>query len=144
MSNTTTNLPESGLPSTQYRGIPKPLMRLRAGFFVFALLWLMTAGKLQALDLTSFSGGLVPGQEMILLDNAEGQLSFEEARLQLRTRSTNRYLSLDKLPSNPRWREVVRTAYFVLSKVLQDEEARKSLETSVARLQKIVEQKALT
>jgi two-component system, sensor histidine kinase LadS len=68
-------------------------------------------------------------------------VSIDNGRL--RTRSMNRYLSLDKLPSNPRWRQVARTAYFVLSKVSQNEEARNALESSVARLQEIVEQKAL-
>lgn len=55
----------------------------------------------------------------------------------------NRYLALDKLPDNPRWRQVARTAYFVLSKVSHDVEAREALESSVARLQEIVEQRAL-
>ena len=55
----------------------------------------------------------------------------------------NRYLALDKLPDNPRWRQVARTAYFVLSKVSHDEEAKRALEKSVARLQEIVEARAL-
>lgn len=55
----------------------------------------------------------------------------------------NRYLALDKLPDNPRWRQVARTAYFVLSKVSHDVEAREALESSVTRLQEIVEQRAL-
>lgn len=42
-------------------------------------------GKGHALDLTSFVGGLVPGHEMFLLDDADGNLSFDEARLQLQT-----------------------------------------------------------
>ncbi|MDP2380342.1 MAG: hypothetical protein Q8M35_07640, partial [Pseudohongiella sp.] len=43
----------------------------------------MVSGKLQALELSSFYGGLVPGQEMLLLDDVDGTLSFEEAQLQL-------------------------------------------------------------
>jgi hypothetical protein len=33
----------------------------------------------------------------------------------LRARVMERYLALSKLPQNPRWRDVLRTAYFVLS-----------------------------
>ncbi|MDT8428744.1 MAG: 7TM diverse intracellular signaling domain-containing protein [Pseudomonadales bacterium] len=68
-------------------------------------------------------------------------VSIDNGRL--RTRSMNRYLSLDKLPTNPRWRQVARTAYFVLSKVSHDEEAKSALDKSVTRLQRIVESKAL-
>lgn len=68
-------------------------------------------------------------------------VSIDNGRL--RTRSMNRYLSLDKLPSNPRWRQVARTAYFVLSKVSHDPEAKSALDISVNRLQKIVETKVL-
>ncbi|MDO9476787.1 MAG: 7TM diverse intracellular signaling domain-containing protein, partial [Pseudohongiella sp.] len=50
-----------------------------------AFLLTMVSGKLQALDLSSFYGGLVPGQEMLLLDDVDGNLSFEEAQLQLDT-----------------------------------------------------------
>ena len=42
-------------------------------------------GKVNALDLTSFVGGLVPGQEMLWIYDADGRLSFDEARLQLQT-----------------------------------------------------------
>jgi len=85
----------------------------------------------------------VTGESIIDLAEKSRIWSVSIDNGRLRTRSMNRYLSLDKLPSNPRWRQVARTAYFVLSKVSADEEARKALETSVARLQEIVEQKAL-
>ncbi|OFE13683.1 hypothetical protein PHACT_11515 [Pseudohongiella acticola] len=85
----------------------------------------------------------VTGESIIDLAEKSRIWSVSIDNGRLRTRSMNRYLSLDKLPSNPRWRQVARTAYFVLSKVSSDEEARKALESSVARLQEIVEQKAL-
>ncbi len=85
----------------------------------------------------------VTGESIIDLAEKSRIWSVSIDNGRLRTRSMNRYLSLDKLPANPRWRQVARTAYFVLSKVSSDEEARNSLETSVARLQEIVEQKAL-
>jgi len=68
-------------------------------------------------------------------------ISIDNGRL--RTRSMNRYLALDKLPENPSWRQVARTAYFVLSKVSQDQEAKLALEKGVTQLQDIVEAKAL-
>lgn len=85
----------------------------------------------------------VTGESIIDLAEKSRIWSVSIDNGRLRTRSMNRYLSLDKLPSNPRWRQVARTAYFVLSKVSQDEEARQALESSVTRLQEIVEQKAL-
>lgn len=86
----------------------------------------------------------VTGESIIDLAEKSRIWSVSIDNGRLRTRSMNRYLSLDKLPSNPRWRQVARTAYFVLSKVSADDEARRALESSVARLQEIVEQKALT
>lgn len=85
----------------------------------------------------------VTGESIIDLAEKSRIWSVSIDNGRLRTRSMNRYLSLDKLPANPRWRQVARTAYFVLSKVSSDDEASRSLEASVARLQEIVEQKAL-
>ena len=85
----------------------------------------------------------VTGESIIDLAEKSRIWSVSIDNGRLRTRSMNRYLSIDKLPSNPRWRQVARTAYFVLSKVSSDDEARVALESSVARLQEIVEQKAL-
>ena len=86
----------------------------------------------------------VTGESIIDLAEKSRIWSVSIDNGRLRTRSMNRYLSIDKLPSNPRWRQVARTAYFVLSKVSHDAEAKSALEKSVARLQDIVEAKALT
>ena len=85
----------------------------------------------------------VTGESIIELAEKSRIWSVSIDNGRLRTRSMNRYLSIDKLPSNPRWRQVARTAYFVLSKVSSDQEAKNALEKSVARLQDIVESKAL-
>lgn len=85
----------------------------------------------------------VTGESIIELAEKSRIWSVSIDNGRLRTRSMNRYLSIDKLPSNPRWRQVARTAYFVLSKVSEDQEAKLALEKSVARLQDIVESKAL-
>ncbi|MGO4775946.1 hypothetical protein AB4084_10655, partial [Lysobacter sp. 2RAB21] len=54
-----------------------------------------------------------------------GRLEFaEKSRIwrvniddgRLRARALERYLSLSKLPRNPRWRDVLRSAYFVLGR----------------------------
>ncbi len=86
----------------------------------------------------------VTGESIIELAEKSRIWSVSIDNGRLRTRSMNRYLSIDKLPSNPRWRQVARTAYFVLSKVAHDPEAKIALEKSVTRLQDIVEAKALT
>lgn len=85
----------------------------------------------------------VTGESIIDLAEQSRVWSVSIDNGRLRTRSMNRYLSIDKLPDNPRWRQVARTAYFVLSKVSHDPEARQALESSVSRLQEIVEQRAL-
>jgi two-component system, sensor histidine kinase LadS len=84
----------------------------------------------------------VTGESIIDLAEKSRIWSVSIDNGRLRTRSMNRYLSLDKLPSNPRWRQVARTAYFVLSRVSSDQEARHALESSLERLQEIVERKA--
>jgi two-component system, sensor histidine kinase LadS len=85
----------------------------------------------------------VTGESIIELAEKSRIWSISIDNGRLRTRSMNRYLSIDKLPSNPRWRQVARTAYFVLSKVAHDAEAKSALEKSVTRLQDIVESRAL-
>ena len=42
-----------------------------------------------------------------------------------------RYLAVAKLPRNPRWRDVLRTAYFVLSQCTMEAEAREGLQRRV-------------
>lgn len=49
----------------------------------------------------------------------------------VRARSMERYLSLARLPQNPRWRDVVRTAYFVLQQCTMPPEARERLQRQV-------------
>ena len=85
----------------------------------------------------------VTGQSIIELAEKSRIWTVSIDNGRLRTRSMNRYLALDKLPENPRWRQVARTAYFVLSKVSHDQEAKQALEKGVTQLQDIVEAKAL-
>lgn len=46
----------------------------------------------------------------------------------LRTRSLDKYLSLDKIPTNPRWRNVIKTCHFILTDSTVSVEDRTKLE----------------
>jgi hypothetical protein len=53
------------------------------------------------------------------------RVSIDDGRL--RTRSLDRYLSLKSLPKKPRWREVLRTAHFVLAECQLEQSAKQNL-----------------
>lgn len=57
------------------------------------------------------------------------RITIDDGRL--RVRAMDRYLSLDTLPERPRWREVLRTAYFLLGEVDIAAEHRQLLESLV-------------
>ena len=61
----------------------------------------------------------------------------------LRMRSMERYLSLTKLPRHPRWREVLRSAYFVLAECALDATERTRLESLVDAIRAEVSDQAL-
>lgn len=61
----------------------------------------------------------------------------------LRMRSLERYLSLGRLPQHPRWREVLRSAYFVLAECPLDAAQRRRLETLAAAVRAQLSEKAL-
>lgn len=62
---------------------------------------------------------LATGKSRIELAEQSGiwRVSIDDGRI--RTRSFDRYLALKTLPKQPRWREVVRTAHFVLAQCSQ-------------------------
>jgi len=68
-------------------------------------------------------------------------VSIDDGRL--RTRTFDRYLRLEHLPKIPRWREVVRTAYFVLSNPSIEVETRASLEKGLERTKAILKRAAI-
>lgn len=53
-----------------------------------------------------------------------------------RTQTLDRYLSLDTLPPNPRWKQVAATADFVLASGRDDSPARQRLEQALAELRR--------
>ena len=61
----------------------------------------------------------------------------------LRTRSLDKYLSLDKIPANPRWRNVAGTCHFILSDPELDSESRKILSESLELLMQAVKELSL-
>ena len=68
-------------------------------------------------------------------------VSIDDGRL--RTRTFDRYLRLEQLPKVPRWREVVRTAYFVLSNPAIETETRATLEAELEKTKNILKKAAI-
>ncbi len=56
-------------------------------------------------------------------------INIDDGRL--RVRAMDRYMSLSKLPRNPRWRDVLRTAYYVLGQCQLDPAVRDELQRRV-------------
>ena len=69
-------------------------------------------------------------------------VSIDDGRL--RTRTFDRYLRIEQLPKIPRWREVVRTAYFVLSNPAIEPETRLSLESELEKTKSILKKAAIS
>ncbi len=61
----------------------------------------------------------------------------------LRTRSLDKYLSIDKIPQNPKWRHVVQTGHFVLSQDNLSPEDRKILESHLEKIMDLVRSMSL-
>ena len=69
-------------------------------------------------------------------------VSIDDGRL--RTRTFDRYLRIEQLPKIPRWREVIRTAYFVLSNPAIEPETRISLESELENNKSILKKAAIS
>ncbi|WP_313917416.1 tetratricopeptide repeat protein [Tahibacter sp.] len=69
------------------------------------------------------------------------RVTIDEGRL--RVRAMERYLSLSRLPRQPRWREVLRTAYFVLSECRLEATERDALRTRAETVQASLRRRAL-
>jgi len=69
------------------------------------------------------------------------RVTIDEGRL--RVRAMERYLSLSKLPRQPRWREVLRTAFYVLSECRLDTPERELLRTRAETIQASLRRRAL-
>lgn len=69
------------------------------------------------------------------------KVSIDDGRL--RTRSLDKYLSLDKLPRQPRWRSVVQTCHYVLAECHLSADEREQLNTRLNAIMAAVKAKAL-
>ncbi len=69
------------------------------------------------------------------------RVTIDDGRL--RARAMERYLTLSKLPAQPRWRDVLRTAYFVLSECTLPEDERMRIEGQVRELTEMSRRRAL-
>jgi two-component system, sensor histidine kinase ChiS len=69
------------------------------------------------------------------------RVAIDDGRL--RVRAMERYLSLAKIPRHPRWREVLRTAYFVLAEAPLDAESRAELRRRCESVQAWVRRRAV-
>lgn len=69
------------------------------------------------------------------------RVAIDDGRL--RVRAMERYLSLAKIPRHPRWREVLRTTYFVLAEAPLDGDTRADLRQRCESVQALVRQRAL-
>jgi hypothetical protein len=69
------------------------------------------------------------------------RVTIDDGRL--RARAMERYLTLAKLPAQPRWRDVLRTAYFVLSECTLPEDERTRIEGQVRELTEMSRRRAL-
>ncbi len=101
-------LPEALDPQQRFRGLLVSLMQLSLD------LWERLTRKTR-IDLAERSG--------------VWRITIDEGRL--RVRAMDRYLSLDTLPEKPRWREVLRTAYFVLAELELTADQRQQMEVLI-------------
>ncbi len=62
----------------------------------------------------------------------------------LRTRSLDKYLELEKMPDNPRWRNVAKTCHFILTKDELSSADRQLLEQRLEAIMQIVKQISLS
>ena len=62
---------------------------------------------------------------------------------QLRTRTMNRYLHIDKIPDNPRWQQVVKTAHYILSNCQLNLNQRQQLNEKINGVKNQVKSRAL-
>lgn len=69
------------------------------------------------------------------------RITIDEGRL--RVRALERYLSLAKLPRRPRWREVLRTVYYVLTECALEPAERDALKHRLEQVQDAVKRRSL-
>ena len=63
---------------------------------------------------------------------------------QLRTRTMDKYTDIKKIPKNPRWRQVVKTAHFILSNCHLNTKDRQHMNTKVNSVKEFIRNRAIS
>lgn len=69
------------------------------------------------------------------------RVSIDEGRL--RTRSLDKYLNIQKIPQNPRWRNVVKTSHYVLAECSLESSDRAMLENQLEQVMSMVKARSV-
>lgn len=69
------------------------------------------------------------------------RVSIDEGRL--RTRSLDKYLNIQKIPQNPRWRNVVKTSHYVLAECRLESSDRAMLENQLEQVMSMVKTRSV-
>ncbi|MBD3667955.1 MAG: tetratricopeptide repeat protein [Kangiella sp.] len=69
------------------------------------------------------------------------RVSIDEGRL--RTRSLDKYLNIQKIPQNPRWRNVVRTSHYVLAECNLEASDRAMLEDKLEQVMAMIKARSI-
>lgn len=69
------------------------------------------------------------------------RVSIDEGRL--RTRSLDKYLNIQKIPKNPRWRNVVRTSHYVLAECNLEASDRAMLEDKLEQVMAMIKARSI-
>ena len=69
------------------------------------------------------------------------RVSIDEGRL--RTRSLDKYLNIQKIPQNPRWRNVVKTSHYVLAECHLSQADRALLEDKLEQVMSLIKARSM-
>lgn len=70
------------------------------------------------------------------------KVSIDDGRL--RTRSLDKYIDINKIPQNPRWRNVVKTSHYVLAECSIEQEERLALEAKLDQIMQIIKERSVS
>lgn len=70
------------------------------------------------------------------------KVSIDDGRL--RTRSLDKYIDINKIPQNPRWRNVVKTSHYVLAECKVEQDERLALEAKLDHIMQVIKQRSVS
>lgn len=98
-------------------------------FYTGHVEWGKCVVELMHTTLDAWERGTGQGRIEMAEKSRISRVAIDDGRV--RARSMERYLNLSKLPQNPRWRDVLRSAYFVLGQCQMDATTRAALQSGV-------------